>query len=257
MNPHFAAQNPEIHAKFALGVTRLRAAEQNQSALEQALLSFHGALEDHLRLALSDLAIVSADTRASVADRSKTQWRDLAGLAQAYRIITTNQKQLILRMNAKRQTIAHGKACELSKQEVVQYAEFIRAVIHYQEPIAPDSPAPRPARAAQHGAGGAPAPTAAYGIAIGLASIILLVMVLGVVVMLLQPKAPALARSAGAAPEAACVIKGNISISTGIRYYHLPGMEDYDATVISPAAGERWFCTEAEAIAQGWRKAPR
>lgn len=54
-----------------------------------------------------------------------------------------------------------------------------------------------------------------------------------------------------------CVIKGNISINTGNRLYHLPGMEDYESTVIDPAAGERWFCSESEAIASGWRKAPR
>jgi hypothetical protein len=28
----------------------------------------------------------------------------------------------------------------------------------------------------------------------------------------------------------------------------------YHATVIDPRYGERWFCTEAEAIANGWRK---
>jgi len=54
-----------------------------------------------------------------------------------------------------------------------------------------------------------------------------------------------------------CIIKGNISINNGNRYYHLPGMKDYDLTVITPDKGERWFCTEEEAISQGWRKAPR
>lgn len=54
-----------------------------------------------------------------------------------------------------------------------------------------------------------------------------------------------------------CVIKGNISISTGDKLYHLPGMEDYERTIIHPEKGERWFCTEAEAIENGWRKAPK
>lgn len=53
-----------------------------------------------------------------------------------------------------------------------------------------------------------------------------------------------------------CPIKGNISFSSGKRYYHLPGMRDYDITIISPEKGERWFCSEKEAIASGWRKAP-
>jgi micrococcal nuclease len=51
------------------------------------------------------------------------------------------------------------------------------------------------------------------------------------------------------------VIKGNISTNSGERIYHVPGQEYYDETVITEAKGERWFCTEAEAVAAGWRKA--
>lgn len=54
---------------------------------------------------------------------------------------------------------------------------------------------------------------------------------------------------------AGCNIKGNISTNTGEKIYHLPGMEYYTRTKISPEDGERWFCTEAEAVANGWRKA--
>lgn len=54
-----------------------------------------------------------------------------------------------------------------------------------------------------------------------------------------------------------CNIKGNISVGTGNKIYHVPGAEDYDSTRIAPASGERWFCTEAEAIANGWSKSPR
>ena len=50
-------------------------------------------------------------------------------------------------------------------------------------------------------------------------------------------------------------IKGNVSFDSGERIYHVLGQEYYDATKISPAYGERWFCTEAEAQAAGWRKA--
>jgi hypothetical protein len=51
-----------------------------------------------------------------------------------------------------------------------------------------------------------------------------------------------------------CNIKGNISQTTGEHIYHVPGQRYYDATVIDPAAGERWFCSEQEAIQAGWRK---
>lgn len=59
---------------------------------------------------------------------------------------------------------------------------------------------------------------------------------------------------AQAAPGA-CAIKGNIS-GNG-RIYHMPGQEHYDRTRINPPDGERWFCTEAEARAAGWRRARR
>lgn len=55
-------------------------------------------------------------------------------------------------------------------------------------------------------------------------------------------------------PPPSCIIKGNIS-SSGEKIYHMPGQRDYDKTVIDPSKGERWFCTEAEAIANGWRRA--
>lgn len=51
-----------------------------------------------------------------------------------------------------------------------------------------------------------------------------------------------------------CTIKGNIS-SKGVRIYHLPGSRWYDKTRINRQTGERWFCSEAEASAAGWRKA--
>lgn len=57
------------------------------------------------------------------------------------------------------------------------------------------------------------------------------------------------------APDPRCVIKGNIS-GNG-RIYHVPGNEHYDRTGIRTDKGERWFCTEAEARAAGWRPARR
>ena len=52
-----------------------------------------------------------------------------------------------------------------------------------------------------------------------------------------------------------CNIKGNIN-SKGDRIYHVPGSRSYGATKINKSKGERWFCSEADAITAGWR-APR
>jgi hypothetical protein len=62
---------------------------------------------------------------------------------------------------------------------------------------------------------------------------------------------------AGAEPPAGCAIKGNISRDGGERIYHVPGQRYYGHTRISPEHGERWFCSEAEARAAGWRRAER
>ena len=74
-----------------------------------------------------------------------------------------------------------------------------------------------------------------------------------------QMQDPAEYRAAAAAAADAipgtCAIKGNIS--SGGRIYHVPGQENYAVTRISTAKGERWFCSEAEARAAGWRAARR
>lgn len=54
------------------------------------------------------------------------------------------------------------------------------------------------------------------------------------------------------APEG-CPIKGNISRNNGDRIYHVPWSEHYSRTKISLDKGERWFCSEDEALAAGWR----
>ena len=56
--------------------------------------------------------------------------------------------------------------------------------------------------------------------------------------------------------SASCNVKGNIS-RKGERIYHVPGQKYYDRTKISESKGERWFCSQDEAEAAGWRKARR
>lgn len=53
-----------------------------------------------------------------------------------------------------------------------------------------------------------------------------------------------------------CLIKGNIS-SSQEKIYHVPGGTYYNKTVIDTSKGERWFCSEAEAVRAGWRASKR
>jgi len=62
------------------------------------------------------------------------------------------------------------------------------------------------------------------------------------------------ASASNEAPEG-CPIKGNIN-SDGERIYHAPWSKSYSRTSINTSKGERWFCSEEEAIGAGWR-APR
>lgn len=59
--------------------------------------------------------------------------------------------------------------------------------------------------------------------------------------------------SASAEEADACNIKGNVN-TRGERIYHMPGQKYYAETRISASHGERWFCSEAEARAAGWRR---
>jgi hypothetical protein len=53
-----------------------------------------------------------------------------------------------------------------------------------------------------------------------------------------------------AAPEG-CPIKGNVT--HGRRVYVLPWAQGYERVKVSSSRGERWFCSENEARAAGWR----
>ena len=64
---------------------------------------------------------------------------------------------------------------------------------------------------------------------------------------------PAASRPAAQKERGRCAIKGNISKS-GTRIYHVPGGRFYGQTRINTSKGQRWFCTEAEARAAGWRR---
>jgi endonuclease YncB( thermonuclease family) len=57
------------------------------------------------------------------------------------------------------------------------------------------------------------------------------------------------------APPGQCVIKGNVSRDRKI--YFMPFHQLYGKVRIDESKGERWFCTEDEALAAGWRRALR
>lgn len=53
------------------------------------------------------------------------------------------------------------------------------------------------------------------------------------------------------------VIKGNVDSNTDEKVYHIPGSLFYSTTLVEPERGDRWFCTESEALSQGWKRSKR
>lgn len=57
-------------------------------------------------------------------------------------------------------------------------------------------------------------------------------------------------------PPEGCLIKGNTG-RTGVKYYIVPeNLRYYNDVIVDTELGDRWFCTEQEARANGYQKAP-
>ena len=54
-------------------------------------------------------------------------------------------------------------------------------------------------------------------------------------------------------PVDGCAIKGNVTRNG--RIYHMPWSPWYGQVTIDETQGKRWFCSETEAMAAGWRPA--
>ena len=60
-------------------------------------------------------------------------------------------------------------------------------------------------------------------------------------------------QTAEASAPNGCAIKGNVSHNG--RIYHVPWAPWYSKVKVDENRGERWFCSEADALAAGWRAA--
>jgi hypothetical protein len=85
-----------------------------------------------------------------------------------------------------------------------------------------------------------------------LIGIIAILVVVGLAVKRWTPLSALLHTTSESSSEV-CRIKENIR-PKGERIYHVPGGDWYDKTRIDTMQGERWFCSEEEARAAGWRR---
>lgn len=58
-------------------------------------------------------------------------------------------------------------------------------------------------------------------------------------------------------PDPKCSIKGNVQRKRKERYYYLPSCRAYTSVRVDTSTLDEWFCTEAEAKAAGFVKAPK
>lgn len=66
------------------------------------------------------------------------------------------------------------------------------------------------------------------------------------------PTSTVLVRGSVEEPTKACLIKGNVN-DKGEKFYHCPNGHSYNTVKIKLSDGDRWFCTEEEAIAAGFQ----
>lgn len=57
-------------------------------------------------------------------------------------------------------------------------------------------------------------------------------------------------------PNPKCVVKGNITQSSGTKVYFVPDCNHYTSTIIEKFKGEDWFCSEKSAKSVGFTKSP-
>ncbi len=104
--------------KLQEGKARLAGAGEDERLLGMALMSLHGALEEHFREQLA---------REIVAEtQSRPDWPELVDLWQKHRILPPEDRILILRTNSNCNQIAHDGLFHLSRAEVERYAKFVQ-----------------------------------------------------------------------------------------------------------------------------------
>jgi ankyrin repeat protein len=126
-----------VREKIEIGFERLASAKQfetNQKMLLDflglALLSFHGALEDHFRNLLESSPELPLEQRSRVRDVKLVQWKELINLMQTYHGLSNDEKRNILGVNSLRQGSGHGFRYTGTYHKVEQYARFVCNLIN-------------------------------------------------------------------------------------------------------------------------------
>ena len=114
--------------KLSLGTKRLEQAGDDPDRLGLSLQAVHGALEDYLRVWISEHPHVPAETRREIFDLREYNWRDLLDHLDAYAKLDHELRELraaIPEFNRQRQQIAHGGHFEGTRSALEHYAALV------------------------------------------------------------------------------------------------------------------------------------
>jgi cytochrome c-type biogenesis protein CcmH/NrfG len=109
------------------GMEHLATAGNNKAILGVSLLCFYTALEDHVRASLASDPHLNEQEQAEVLGR-KTEWLSLTDLLLQVGKIDVTERKYILDTNRKRNLIAHRRPHDITKQEVEDFAEFVKKI---------------------------------------------------------------------------------------------------------------------------------
>lgn len=112
----------EQQNKLNIGRDKLSKAGDDPDLLGSALISYHGALEDHIRASL--VAEVPEGIRQKILSHS-TEWKDLLDYSKKYLSLTRKDADLISEANFNRNDVAHGKAFKWDKDKLFSYVTFV------------------------------------------------------------------------------------------------------------------------------------
>lgn len=113
----------EVDQKLRRGFALIERSGGDADMLGVALLSIHGALEDHFRATLAARPDLSAQDREALAERG-AGWLTLVNLMQKYGALTTVQRRAILEANDIRQSFAHGEPFNGRVSSLLRYGRF-------------------------------------------------------------------------------------------------------------------------------------
>lgn len=116
-----------IDNKLHRGHALLRRAGDDEATLGLAMITLHGALEDHIDEMLRRDPALDPQVRAEI-DADRLGWLSRADAALARGLLTPTQRNIALEANRLRQAVAHGEPFAGSAASVEQYAAFVAEV---------------------------------------------------------------------------------------------------------------------------------